>query len=370
MLDFTSSLYLGLRHPSHSLGPWQNLTAGAPVALSEPAGNRLAAHLLAELQGCERGLLAPSTLHLFWDLFGILGNEPTAIYLDSGAYPIARWGVERAAGKGIRVREFPHHSPETLRRLLQRHKGRNARPLIVTDGFCPACGRPAPVAEYLACARIHGGLLIIDDTQSLGILGRSPGLAAPYGRGGGGVLRRTGVSGPEIIMASSLAKGFGVPMAALGGSRDIIRLFEEKSETRVHCSQPSAAVIQAALHALRVNSLSGDALRLRLARLVARFRGRLADACLSTTGGIFPFQTLVPVPGIDSASIHENLVRRGVKAVLHKGGRGRAPLISFIVTARHTPFEIDHAAGIIDEVVKREMPMRQNGGGYGKLVHV
>ena len=370
MLDFTSSIYLGFRHPSHSLGPWQNLTAGAPAALSETAGNRLAARSLAELQGCERGLLAPSTLHLFWDLFGILGNEPTAIYLDSGAYPIARWGVERAAGKGTRVREFSHHSPEVLRRLLQRQKGRNARPLIVTDGFCPACGRPAPVAEYLACARIHGGLLIIDDTQSLGILGHSPCRAAPYGRGGGGVLRRFGIHDPEIILVSSLAKGFGVPMAVLSGSRESIGLFEERSETRVHCSQPSSAVIHAALHAIRVNSVSGDALRLRLARLVARFRGGLADAGLSTTGGIFPFQTLVPVPRIDSASLHENLLRRGVKAVLHKGGRGKAPLVSFIITARHTPFEIDQAVEIIDEIVNSETPMRQNGGGYGKLVHV
>lgn len=370
MLDFTSSLYLGFRHPSGSLKPWLNLTTGAPSALTEPAMSRLAAQSLARLQGCDRGLLAPSTLHLFWDLFGILGRGPTVIYMDAGIYPIARWGVERAAGRGIRVVEFPHHDPRALRRHLLRHKRRNTRPLIVTDGFCPACGIPAPVREYLACARNNDGLLIIDDTQSFGILGHSPDQAAPYGKGGGGVLRWSGASGPNIIMISSLAKGFGAPMAALSGSREMIRLFEERSETRVHCSQPSTAAVHAALLAIEVNSQSGDELRLRLAQLVSRFRNRLTFSGFSSTGGLFPFQTLAPVPGIDTVSIHEHLLRRGVKAVLHNGGRWKVPRLSFIITARHTPAEIDRAVELINRITGEKRHGQRYGREYGTVVQV
>ena len=36
MLDFTSSLYLGLHHPSRSLAPWGRLTTGVPAAMGEP----------------------------------------------------------------------------------------------------------------------------------------------------------------------------------------------------------------------------------------------------------------------------------------------------------------------------------------------
>ena len=37
MLDFTSSLYLGMRHASRDLRPWDSLTRGMPAALVPPA---------------------------------------------------------------------------------------------------------------------------------------------------------------------------------------------------------------------------------------------------------------------------------------------------------------------------------------------
>ena len=92
MHDFTSALYLGFRHPHRLLPSWESLTLGKPATLEESALQASVAQELALLQGCERGVLAPSTLHLFWDLFGILSRQQVAIYMDAGVYPIARWG--------------------------------------------------------------------------------------------------------------------------------------------------------------------------------------------------------------------------------------------------------------------------------------
>ena len=117
LLDFTSALYLGMRHASRSLEPWEQLTTGVPSALAAAPGTELVARSLAALQGCERATLAPSTLHLFWDLFAVLADNPIAIYIDAGAYPIARWGIERAASRGVPVRSFRHHDADALRRL-------------------------------------------------------------------------------------------------------------------------------------------------------------------------------------------------------------------------------------------------------------
>src|SRR5258708_5808095 len=100
MLDFTSVLYPGFRHAHSTLRPWAQLTTGRPAAL-EPAPEALALEQdLAQLLGCERAVLAPSTLHLFWDLIDVLTRDHVAIYTDAGTYPTARWGVERAAAKG------------------------------------------------------------------------------------------------------------------------------------------------------------------------------------------------------------------------------------------------------------------------------
>src|SRR6202042_578555 len=89
-LDFTSSLYLGMAHPSTSLRPWARLTAGAPAALTAPAAAPRVAGAFARLQGCQAATLARSTLHAYWDLVPACAAPGTAIYVDSGAYPISR----------------------------------------------------------------------------------------------------------------------------------------------------------------------------------------------------------------------------------------------------------------------------------------
>ena len=147
MLEFTSSLYLGLKHGSASIEPWDKLTTGAPAALTEPPGAAPVAQALASLMGCGRGLLLASTLHLFWDVFGGLGGSPVRIYWDAGLYPIARWGVERAAGRNARVRRFAHHDAGHLRRLLDQDASRKGRPAVVSDGFCPGCRRGSAAAR-------------------------------------------------------------------------------------------------------------------------------------------------------------------------------------------------------------------------------
>ena len=81
------------------------------------------------LQDCERATLLPSTLHLFWDLFGVLAREPVRIYMDAGTYAVARWGVERAAAQGVSVRHFPHHDASAARVLIQRDRHSGARPI-------------------------------------------------------------------------------------------------------------------------------------------------------------------------------------------------------------------------------------------------
>jgi 8-amino-7-oxononanoate synthase len=342
VLDFTSALYLGLRHASASLPPWAQLTAGVPAALETPALARTVAGGLAELTGTERATLAPSTLHAFWDLFVSLSGSDVAILVDAGAYPIARWGVERAASRGVPARTFAHHDPADLWRRLTEDTGSRRRPLVVADGLCPGCGRLAPLAQYLERAREFGGKLIVDDTQALGILGRSPGPRAPYGVGGGGSLRRHGIASAHVILVSSLGKGLGVPIAMLGGSAAGIARLEARSATRVHCSPPSFADLHAAAHALGVNHHAGEALRLRLARLVRRLRGGLRASGLSTAGSLLPVQGLRSV-GIGPADLHERLQRSGIRALLHRPTCGGEPRVSLIVTARHTPAAIDRA---------------------------
>jgi 8-amino-7-oxononanoate synthase len=349
MLDFTSALYLGLTHPSPSLRPWTQLTTGRPAVLEADGEPHTVGAALASLVGCEAATLRPSTLHAFWDLFGMIGRNHT-VYVDSGAYPVARWGAERAAGRGLGATCFLHYNPRALE-LAIRAAGCRVRPVVVTDGVCPGCGRCAPIGAYLAAIEDRNGVLVIDDTQALGILGHSPMPRIPYGLGGGGSLRFQEVTSPNVVWIASLAKAFGVPVAMLGGSTTTVRSFESRSETRVHASPPSVAAIHAAASALRVNSRDGDARRRRLVNRVTRFRKRLSAAGISVAGGIFPTQTVNATPGVEAAHLHERLAQSGVRTVL-RAIRGTRAGVTLLITARHSAAAIDEAATTIVSVVR------------------
>jgi 8-amino-7-oxononanoate synthase len=350
--DFSSALYLGLRHPSGSLRAWPALTTGKPIVLETPAAAIGLAEQLAALQGCERATLLPSTLHLFWDLFGLLADEQVRIYMDEGAYRIARWGVERAAAQGVAVRTFPHHDDIAARAFIERDAQRRSRPVVLTDGFCPLCGESAPIASLLQIVERHGGQLVVDDTQAFGVLGAQPCAATPFGCGGGGSLKWHGVSSPHAIAGSSLAKAFGVPIAVLAGSEALIRRFEQRSETRLHCSPPSLAALRAAEHALAMNRAQGDRRRLYLSRLVARFLVQLRHIGLGAQGGLFPVQLVDPRDRIDAGTLHLRLLCRGIRAVLLRCCRGIEMRLGFLINALHRPADIDRAIEALDVAMR------------------
>lgn len=337
--DFTSSLYLGIRHPHAALAPWAGLTLGKPWALEPVPGGAALAVGVARLQGLEAGIVGPSTLHLFWDLFAMLAREgDVSIHLDRGSYPIAGWGAVKAAAVGVPVRHFRHHDPAALRGQL-RNSGRR-RPVVVTDGFCPGCGVAAPLGDYLEAVREHAGLLLVDDTQALGVLGARACRESPYGDGGGGSLRAADIGGPDVITVCSLAKAFGAPLAVLCGGRSLVRRYQRESDTEVHCSPPSIAAVRAGLRALAINQHCGDAIRARLWWLVTRFRRRLADDGLAATGGSFPVQ-MVRILNGSAPAVHARLLRAGIRTVLRPSGIHGASGINILLTADKRPRDIE-----------------------------
>jgi 8-amino-7-oxononanoate synthase len=342
--DFTSSLYLGLCHPSGALAPYSQLTLGVPAAVRSPAEAEELAGSLARLIGCSAAILATSTLHIFWDLFCILGQRQSALLIVGEIYPIALWGIERAGALGVRVARVASHDLERVLKSAQAWSRRGVRPIIVTDGIFFPEGRIAPLGAYAEIAAATGGLLVIDDTQALGILGNAPTARSPYGRGGGGSFRFHDLTGPHLVAVCSLAKALGVPVAVLAASRPVVRRFATESATRRHSSPPSMAVLAAGIRAISINSWCGEHLRARLLDNIRHFRHMLTGAGLQPTGGLMPVQTLSFRSEKEAGAVHAGLTRAGIRALVApepvlSGGR-----IIFVITAKHQPIDLERAA--------------------------
>jgi len=351
MADFSSALYLGMRHPAAELPSWRGLTLGKPAALASPPGAAALAQELAALQGCQAATLLPSTLHLFWDLFGMLaggggpGAAPAApdrtaqryvTLVDGAAYQVARWGALRGAACGMPMAVFARH---------WRRQGR--KPVLLADGYCPGAPAAPPLAAYLEIAVEHSGLLVLDDTQVLGVMGK---------RGGGSLQghalsARHAEAGRHVLLGTSLAKGFGAPLAALSGSREWVARFEACSQTRRHCSPPSVAAIAAGWRALRLNRHYGDRLRRRLALRVAQLAGGLRAMGWTSSGGHFPVQTLHLPEGGKAAAVVAALARQQVLVVPQV--QGDHEVISFVLRADHGEQDVTHALAAVRRCMER-----------------
>lgn len=354
MLDFTSALYLDMRHPHAALVPWQQLTTGHPAAFEPSLAEVQAAQAIAQLLGCDKAVLGASTLHIFWDLFHSLSQDHISVYLDDGTYPVVRWAVAQVATNRVPVMVFRKHDIAALEYRLTHSPHPARRPVVVCDGIDPATGKPAPIDHYLALVKAAGGYLVIDDTQAMGVLGQQPSAAIPYGTGGGGTAAWYGLRDPALILGTSLAKGFGVPVAVLAGSELRLAHFTRNSLTRVHCSPPSAATWAATAHALRMNERRGDWLRKRLLQNVRRFRASMVDAGLRVDGGFFPIQT--PRLGEQAQPIHARLQTEGIRTVLHRERDGYPAKLSFLISAAHAPQDIDHAAQRLAAITRPSVP--------------
>ena len=364
MVDLTSSLYLGLKHGSASLPGWAQLTTGVPAALATAPAAGTVAQGLAGLIGTEAATLAPSTLHAFWDLFTAFGARD--IHVDAGTYPIAWWGAERARCGGAVVRAFRHHDAGALRRAVaaqepaRRTGARPAgkrHPVVLADGFCPGCGQVAPIGSYLAAVAPAGGTVVVDDTQALGVLG-IPASGHPFGRGGGGSARRLQLSSPRLVVVASLAKGFGVPVATVAGSAAFVQRYVAASETRVHCSPPSNAHLNAAIAAMRTNAAHGDALRGHLAWVVSRFRAELGALGVPLTPALFPVQSTGAASGLDLETVHRRLADLGVRTVLNRPRCRRGIALTFIFTAAHRRADVTSTV----RAVELALPGRRAAG--------
>lgn len=335
--DFRSALYLGLRHGAPAGRTcWPALTLGMPAALQEPPGALALARELARWQGCEAATLLPSTLHLYRDVFALLAQggivARPALLIDAAAYPIARWGAEWAALRGVPVRRFRHGDVRQLERLTHQARHDGCAPVVLADGYTPGDAWPPPLRAYLDIVAPLDGWLVLDDTQALGVLGPD----------GGGSVRLHGLQGMPLLAGASLAKGLGAPLAVLAGPAPAIAAFERHSESRVHASPPSIAVIAAARAALRINARDGPRLRRTLLARIRQLRQALAAAGLACHGGGFPVQ-LVPLP--DMAHDAAAALAEHACAVLLRVKNGLA--LGLLLRADHSERDVARVAAML-----------------------
>ena len=338
--DFTSAHFLGLE----PTGAPAALTSGRPAAVEEPPAARSLGRRLAACQGAGAGVLARTSLH---GLLDVLATRPpgATVLLDEAVYPIGRWAAGATVGSGDLL-EFRHHDAEHAARRAQRR----GPVVVVSDGTCGACLRPAPLAELAAVTARHGGELVVDDTLAAGVLGRREQRAPVLGAGGGGTAAWLGVPLTGLVTVSSLAKGLSAPLAVVTGPTPRVSQVQRDGPTRVHAGPPTTADLAALACALRHPTL--DAVRSRLAANLVRVRDVMQALGLRPLG--IPFPVLSTEGGSrDPLQLHRELAASGVRTLATTGRCTGRPTLSLCIRADHTTADLSRLEHALRRAVRR-----------------
>jgi 8-amino-7-oxononanoate synthase len=148
-----------------------------------------------------------------------------------------------------------------------RSEGGRGRPWIAVESLYSMDGDRAPLADLIAIARRHDGMLVVDEAHATGVLG-------PDGRG----LAHALEGAPDVISLHTCGKALGASGALLLAPRLIRDYLVNRARALIYATAPSPLMAAAVRAALRIVE-TDPGRRERLATLVAFAGGALDQRC-------------------------------------------------------------------------------------------
>jgi 7-keto-8-aminopelargonate synthetase-like enzyme/acyl-CoA synthetase (AMP-forming)/AMP-acid ligase II/acyl carrier protein len=349
LTDFASCNYLGLDlHPDvmraipAAIARW-GVHPSWTRAVASPAPYRLLERRLADLAGVHDTIVFPTVTLLHFGVLPRLAGATGAIVIDAAAHNSLHEAAALAGARGTAVTTFAHGSLHDLEAKLASLADRSSR-VIAVDGVYSMSGSSADLRALVAIAEHHDAVVYVDDAHGFGVLGADPGPDAPYGRGGGGLLRHAGVDRSRIVYVAGLSKAFS-SMAAFVGCRDAAERHRfEMASTMIFSGPVPVASLASALAGLDVNATDGDRRRAHLWSLTERLLdGVRALGLTAENASGFPIVNVVLGPTDLVLAACDVLWEQGVlltpaifpAAPLNRGG------VRFTLTADHTKAQVD-----------------------------
>jgi 5-aminolevulinate synthase len=216
---------------------------------------------LADLHGAEAALLFNSGYMSNWaSLSTIAGGMPgCVIFSDAKNHASMIEGIRHS---GAERRIFKHNDVADLRRQLG-ELGPNVPKLIAFESVYSMDGTISPIADICDVADAHGAMTYLDEVHAVGL----------YGKRGGGISDREGLSHRLTVIEGTLAKGFGVIGGYIAGSAamcDYVRSYASGFIFTTALPPAIAAGAIASIRHLKVSNTERDRHQERVARLRRR----------------------------------------------------------------------------------------------------
>ncbi len=258
-----------------------------------------------------------------------LAGPGDVIVLDADSHASIYDGVRLSGAEIIR---FRHSDVGDLEKRLRRLGERIDNTLIIVEGIYSMLGDRSPLAEIAAVKRRYGGLLLVDEAHSLGMLGA-------HGRG---VAEEQGVEDDVDFIVGTFSKSLG----AIGGycvsNHPQLEAVRFATRSYIFTASPSPSVIASTRVALRLLQERPE-LRTRLWDNAQRLYDGLQRLGFRVSPEVSPV-VAVTIEDRDLAiAWWQQLLQHGayVNLVMPPASPGDNSLLRCSVSAAHTPAQID-----------------------------
>jgi 7-keto-8-aminopelargonate synthetase-like enzyme len=340
LLAFAGTGYLGLAHHPEVRGAARDAlaTGGLSAGAARPTSGTFDAHqhleeALAEWLGCEAALIVADGYLADLCVGQALLGDAQHVLIDADAHP-SLWDGARLTRAPI----LDYGPGDVLRAhaLLDRFRG---TPLAVfTDGAFPMHARMAAAAELLR--HLPGdGLLVVDDSHGLGVLGA-------HGRG---TCNAFGLDDARLVITASLSKALGCAGGVVAGSAGFVERVRRRADAYRGSTPIPAALAAAGCAALRVLEREPA----RVARLhentaaLHRMAHRLGQP---RRGTFLPVLALVPAEGVDRDALQARLWGAGLFApFVRYPGAPAEGCLRVAVCSEHEPGDLQRLEAALKE---------------------
>ena len=298
---------------------------------------------LAELHGAEDAVTFVSGHATNTTVIGHLMGAGDLILHDALIHNSVTQGALLSGAKRL---AFPHNDVAACARLLDEHRGRAGRALIVIEGVYSMDGDSPDARAFSDLARREGAWLMVDEAHSLGVLGAT----------GRGIGERDGLAGGDVdFWMGTLSKTLAGCGGYIAARADLVQYLKLTAPGFVYSVGLPPPIAGAALGALDVMAAEPERVA-RLNHASRRFRDGLVAAGLDT--GTSQGLAIVPVitgSSIKAARLSQALAGRGinVQPILHPAVAERAARLRFFLSADHTDAQIDRTLEVLVEETAR-----------------
>lgn len=242
-----------------------------------------------------------------------------------------------------KIHVFRHRDASHADEILSGLASATGRKLLITDGVFSMDGDIGPLPALVEVAERHGAIMMVDDAHSSGVLGRN----------GRGTVDHFGLHGRVHVQVGTLSKAVGALGGYVCGSRDLIEYLYHRARPFLFSTSHPPAVTAACLAAFDLLEQEPE----RVAALWSNtrmFQARLREAGFDTGVSETPITPVIvgearTAMEYSRALFDEGLWATGIGFPTVPKGKAR---IRTIVTATHTPEQLERAVEILARVAK------------------